>query len=110
MKRLYILGPLALAGCATTPAGLAETRVERTIMSSKSAEEFAVCVAEHLPGGAELRSFAGKYWVLIEVFGTPRHRWDFTATENGSIAELRSTGLAGSEANKVQNCAAAAPS
>lgn len=105
MKPTAALAALALAGCATTPAGLAETRVEKTISSEKTPEAFAVCVAENLPGSVELRSLEGRYWVLIEVFGTPRHRWDFTPSATGSIAELRSTGIAGSESGKVQDCA-----
>jgi len=105
MKRLIIIAALALAGCATTPAGLSKTRVEKTIASAKPAAAFATCFAESLPGTPELRSLDGKYWVLIEVFGTPRHRWDFTPTANGSVAELRSTGLAGAESGKVERCA-----
>lgn len=105
MRKIAAFAALALTGCATTPAGLADTRVEKTILSDKTPEAFAVCVAESLPGMAELRSLEGRYWVLMEVFGTPRHRWDFKPTESGSVAELRSTGLAGSESGKVERCA-----
>lgn len=104
MKQLCIVAALALAGCATTPAGLAETRVEKSVTSQKTAQVFALCVAENV-SGAILRDDGARYWVLLEVFGTPRHRWDFIPTETGSIAELRSTGIAGDESGSVEDCA-----
>lgn len=97
---------LVVAGCATTPAGLGATDVKATVSSQKSANEFAVCVAETLAGETQLRSNGDHYWVLREVMGVPRHRWDFHSTDNGSIAELRSTGAAGSGQDRVETCAA----
>src|SRR3546814_3651415 len=92
--RSLVFAVLLLGGCATTPAGLQSTRVEATVSSSKSSADFATCVAEHLMGDAELRSSGDHYWVLRSVFGVPRHRRDFTPSDSGSVAELRSTGLA----------------
>lgn len=92
------------AGCASTPAGLLETRVEESIVSQKTPQNFATCVAENMAGDVELRSAEGRYWVLVSVFDTPRHRWDFSETPNGSIAELRSTGFAGAGKGTVENC------
>lgn len=104
MKQLCTIAALALSGCATTSAGLAETAVEQTVASPKSAEAFAVCVAESLPGGAQLRSLDGKFWVLVEVFGVPRYRADFLPTETGSIALLRSTAATGWKRSEVARC------
>lgn len=104
MKQLCIIAALALAGCATTPAGLAETSLERTVSSTKTAEAFATCVAENLPGGAEMRSAEGRYWVLVKIFGSPRYRADFIPTETGSVAELRSTAATG-WGKEVDRCA-----
>lgn len=104
-KFLPLAALLFLCACATSPASLAQTRVEKTVLSSKSAETVATCVAENLTGDAQLRSLGDHYWVIRYTFGTPRHRWDFTNTADGSIAELRSTGLAGSGADRVEECA-----
>src|SRR3546814_2699983 len=105
IMRSLVFAVLLLGGCATTPAGLQSTRVEATVSSSKSSADFATCVAEHLMGDAELRSSGDHYWVLRSVFGVPRHRWDFTPSDSGSVAELRSTGLAGAGQDKVRDCA-----
>lgn len=105
MKPAIVLFALLIAGCATTPAGLSQTRVEATVPSDKPAAAFATCVAESLAGNAELRSDGTRYWVLRSVAGTPRHRWDFIPAGDGSIAELRSTALAGGAQDKVRACA-----
>lgn len=103
--RTITLLPLLLAGCATTPAGLMDTRVETTVASSKTTAEFANCTADALAGSVDVRSQGEHYWVIRNVWGTPRHRWDFHPTETGSRAELRSTGLAGAGEDKVRDCA-----
>src|SRR5690606_3908537 len=95
----------ALAGCATSSAGLYETSVKRTVLSQKSSSEFATCVAEAFTGDSQLRSSGDHFWVLRMVLDVPRHRWDFTPTPTGSKAELRSTGLAGAGTDKVESCA-----
>lgn len=102
---LPLVSAVALAGCATTPAGLADTRVEKTVASSKSSQAFANCVADNLPGDVQIRSEGAHYWVMIYTFDTPRHRWDFTPTTEGSVAQLRSTGLAGAMTGTVEKCA-----
>lgn len=103
MKQLCIIAAIALTGCATTAAGLAETRVKRTITSEKDAKAFALCVAENMTS-SEYRTDGERHWVLIQVYGVPRHRWDFTPSENGSVAELRSTGLAGAGTGDAERC------
>lgn len=96
---------IAVAGCATSAGGLYKTGVKRTVLSNKPSSDFATCVAESLQGDAQLRSSGDHYWVLRMVLDVPRHRWDFTPTPEGSKAELRSTGLAGAGADKVEACA-----
>lgn len=96
---------VCLSGCATSPAGLYATRIEKVIESPKPPNAFAICVAEVLGGDTELRSDGSHYWVMRNVAGVPRHRWDFTPQPNGSKAELRSTGIVGAGADKVQSCA-----
>lgn len=104
--RYVLIAAVMLTGCATTPAGLSGTRVEKVIESGKTPQSFATCVAESLAGEVQLRSEGEHYWVLRIVYGVPRHRWDFTARPSGgSKAELRSTGLTGAGADKVQSCA-----
>ena len=103
MKQLLVIAALALSGCATTAASLAETRVEKTISSGKTAAKFALCAAENLTS-SEYRTDGERHWVLVQVYGVPRHRWDFVPTSDGSIAELRSTGLAGAGAGAVERC------
>ncbi len=105
MKTAPLIIIAALAGCATSGAGLYKTDIKKTVYSEKPSSEFAVCVAEALGGSVELRSSGEHYWVMRIIFDTPRHRWDFTPVPGGSKAELRSTGLAGSGAGKVEACA-----
>lgn len=100
-----ILLAFALSGCATSAAGLYETSVKKTVLSSRTSQAFATCVAESLVGAAQLRSDGDHYWVLRMVLDIPRHRWDFTPTPAGSKAELRSTGFAGDGEDKVRACA-----
>lgn len=104
MKQLVLIAALAVSGCATTAAGLSETRVEKTFESAKPAEAFALCAAENI-ASSNMRSDGTRHWVLIEVYGVPRHRWDFTPTATGSRAELRSTGFGGSGSGAVERCA-----
>jgi hypothetical protein len=104
MRHTLLIAALALSGCATTPAGLASTEVKKTVASAKPAKEFALCVAENLPG-ATLRDDGTRYWVLMDVFGVPRFRWDFIPTESGSIAEARSTAIGNSGAKDAEKCA-----
>lgn len=105
MKAIYLTALAALSGCATTPAGLADTDVKTSIASSKTPAAFATCFAESIAGGAQLRNNGEHYWVLRMALGVPRHRWDFKPTAAGSIAELRSTGVAGSGEDKLRACA-----
>lgn len=104
MKKLLVIAAFALGGCATTPSGLASTSVEDRVTSTKSAKDFAICVAESLPG-ATLRDDGTRYWVLVDVFGVPRFRWDFIPTESGSIVEIRSTAVGGAGTREVRRCA-----
>ena len=104
MKQLIFIAALALAGCATSPSGLASTSVESSVTSTKSAKDFAICVAESLPG-ATLRDDGTRYWVLFDVFGVPRFRWDFIPTETGSVVEIRSTAVGGAGTKEVRRCA-----
>lgn len=105
MRLLILPAVLAVAGCATSAAGLYATRVEKTVTSTKTPQSFATCVAEAFAGDVQLRSEGDHYWVLRVIMDVPRHRWDFTPTATGSLAELRSTGLAGAGEDKVRACA-----
>ena len=103
MRRIALIAALALAGCATTPAGLAKTNVEKTFTSTKTALAWATCVAENTPE-AELRSDGTRHWVLVSEFGVPRIRWDFIPTEGGSIVEQRTTAFIGKQSRMVEKC------
>lgn len=104
MKQIALITALALAGCTTTPAGLAKTGIKETIPSEKPAKEFALCVAERVPG-ATLRDDGERYWVLVDVWGVPRFRFDFIPSETGSIAEMRSTAVGKSGVKDIRRCA-----
>ena len=104
MRKFALIAALALAGCATTPDGLARKEVKSVIPSTKSAKEFATCVAENLPS-ASLRDDGERYWVVQDMFGFPSFRWDFIPTETGSIAETRSTALGDAGAKDAKKCA-----
>lgn len=104
--RAILLSAILLGGCATTPAGLAKTNVERTVTSEKSSANFATCAAEHFNGDVTLRSSGDHYWILISIHDYPRYRWDFRPSGAGSIAEGRSTGLTGGGTPKaIKRCA-----
>lgn len=104
MKKITLLAALALSGCATTPAGLAQTDLEETVKSTKTAAAFATCLAENM-ASASLRNEGARYWVLVEILGTPRFRYDFTDTDKGSIAEVRSTAIGGAATKELKACA-----
>lgn len=105
MKYAFI-ALLALSGCATSAAGLADSKVDTTVTSPKSAQAFATCVAEALVGNNQLRNDGDHYWVLrLNTFGVPISRWDFRNTQNGSTAELRATINVNSGDEKVRACA-----
>lgn len=102
MRSLPILF-LALAGCATTPAALGRDEVSRTIASTKSAAVVARCAADNFPASmTSIRDLGeGRWYVILG----DRHRWDFTPTATGSVAELRSSGVMGSRSTTVERCA-----
>jgi hypothetical protein len=104
MEKTLIIAALALAGCATTPSGVAKTEIEGTIPSAKSAQAFATCVAESLPATAQFRQNGNGYVIVVEV-GFRLFRADFTPTASGSVAELRSTGPTDWEGREVVQCA-----
>lgn len=97
---------LALGGCATSAAGLAETGVKLTVPSPKTTEAFARCVAEALNAKAQIRNEGIHYWVVrYNTLGMAGSRWDFRPSGTGSIAELRAAINVNAGGDKVRSCA-----
>lgn len=104
MKHITALAALALAGCTTTAAGLAQTSVEKAFQSKKSAAALATCVADNSTGDADIRNDGTRYWVIVSASGIARTRWDFIPTATGSTAELRTTALIGKQWAAIEPC------
>jgi hypothetical protein len=102
------LAAMTLGGCATSSAGLYQTKVETAIPSTKTSQQFATCVAETLQGNNPMRNDGDHYWVVrLNGFQVPIIRWDFVPKpEGGSVAELRTTlNIASAGTTKVRACA-----
>lgn len=104
MKKLIAIAVVALSGCTTTAAGLAETSVEKTFQSDKTARALATCVAENSSGVVDLRDDGTRYWVIVSASGIPRTRWDMFPTGTGSTAELRTTAIVGKQWAAIEPC------
>jgi hypothetical protein len=75
-------------------------------VSSKNAQAFATCVVERLSFGGQLRDDGNRYWVIrSNMYGAPITRWDFTPTEAGSRAELRTSIKINTGEGVVRDCA-----
>tara|TARA_B100001057_G_C22352130_1_gene757521 strand:+ start:105 stop:431 length:327 start_codon:yes stop_codon:yes gene_type:complete len=102
---LVVLSALAVSGCATSAAGLANTAADRTLTSAKTPKEWAICAAETLQGSNELRDDGVNWWVIrSNGYGVPIVRWDFKPAPNGSVAELRSSLGTSNGVDKVEVC------
>lgn len=92
MKAIILAAGLSLGGCTMSAKGLANSDLDMTVASTKSAQAFATCSAESMIGNNQLRNDGDHYWILrTNMYGVPITRWDFKPTPNGSIAELRSS-------------------
>jgi len=107
--RLVVLATVVLLpGCATSAAGLADSAVEETIISSKTAQQFAECAVDNMSGSTDIRGSGDHFYVLrFSGYQVPYARWDFRARPGGgSIAELRRANVSvGSGEGDVRNCA-----
>lgn len=103
---LVLVSALAVSGCATSAAGLAESDVEMTLFSEKSPQAWATCAAESMIGSVDLRNDGTNWWVLrSNNFQTPVARWDFTpVAAGGSKAELRATISINTGDERVKAC------
>lgn len=104
---IYVFPILALAGCATSSAGLYQMSVEHRLSGSKSAQEWATCTADLMQGSPTLRGSGGHWWLTRDNgYGIPIIRWDFTDQPGGgSIAELRANAITGAAKDKLARCA-----
>jgi hypothetical protein len=106
MKGLAVLAGLALAGCATTSAGLYESKVEMILESARPPQEVATCVVERLRWSVQMRNQGDHYWVLrLSSYGSPTVRWDFLPQDGGGTrAELRMSIPIASGEDRVREC------
>lgn len=108
MRLVVLAAVILLPGCATTAAGLENSAIEETVVSSKTPREFAECSVDKMSGGTDIRGSGDHLYVLrFNGFQTPYVRWDFKPRDGGgSIAELRRTNISfGSGAGDVRACA-----
>lgn len=108
-SNILALPLLLLAACATSAADIGRTEVEETLVSGKSAADWANCFAESLNGNNELRGAGDHYWVLRMNGMGVIARWDFRdRPEGGSVAELRTGGaspISVAATGKARDCA-----
>lgn len=97
---------VALSGCATSAAGLYQSKVEQTFTSNKEPQVVATCAAEALIGNNQLRNDGNHYWVLrFNGYGVPQIRWDFLPRQGGgTTVELRTSIDINSGDEKVRSC------
>lgn len=108
MRTLALFSVLLLPACATSAAGLADSAVEETVVSSKSPQQFAECAVEHMSGNTDIRGSGDHFYVLrFSGYQVPYARWDFKARPGGgSVAELRRANVSvGSGSGDVRACA-----
>lgn len=106
MRIAVCIAAAALSGCAVSSAGLYQTSVRMTLVSTKSATDFAACSADAMIGNPQLRGEGHHWWVIrTNGYQVPVVRWDFTDVEGGgSRAELRATININSGDERVRNC------
>lgn len=90
---ITVLACASLAGCATSPAGLYKSKVEKTFTSSKAPQAVATCAADNLKHNTQMRNDGDHYWVLrYNGYNIPQIRWDFLPREGGgTTVELRTS-------------------
>jgi hypothetical protein len=104
-KFVFLLLAPALAGCATSAAGLADRPAKFTLQSGKTPQSWATCAAEKLIGNNQLRNEGDHYWLLrFNGYGIPVVRWDFYPAGTGARAELRATIGINTGDEKVRAC------
>lgn len=101
---LIIAAPLLLTGCVSTPAGLYDRPAVYSMTSTRSAHDWATCLADNLPD-AQLRSEGDHYWVTrANNFGVFM-RYDFFPTSAGSRGEFRHTSSLTVAGDAFRKCA-----
>lgn len=106
MRFAVLAAVTMLTGCATTPAGLAESGLDLTLTSTKSPKDWAQCALANFHGMSQIDDDGTNWWIISpNGFGVPIQRWDFKPTPTGSIAELRSTTGVATGKKIVANCA-----
>jgi hypothetical protein len=107
MRIPFVALLITLGGCATSAAGLYQSKVEMTVESAKSAQSFATCSVETMIANNQLRNEGDHYWILrMNGYGVPVARWDFTNKPGGgSVAELRSSIGINTGDDRVKGCA-----
>ena len=104
--RAFAIILLGLSGCATSAAGLADSKVEMTLTGARPPKVVATCVADKLIGNNQLRDDGTNYWILrLNMYGFPVSRWDFKPDGNGgTVAELRASLSINTGDERVKAC------
>lgn len=104
--RKWLLLAIILTGCApVTPEGLSKVEPKLSIESAKSPHDFAACAAAALPDVGQMMNDGSHYWIVRQYGGASFERWDFLATQHGSIAQRRTGQMASFGTDRVRRCA-----
>lgn len=106
MKYLVIIPALAVAGCATSGAGLQQSKVERTWSSAKASKDVAICFGEAVRGNTDIRNDGDHYWVIRNSSYGPMTRYDFQPDGKGGTMIERRSGfnVGGAADDKLEAC------
>lgn len=105
--RIGVLGAaLALAGCATSAAGLKKGQVEKEWSSAREPKQVAGCLASKLVGSNPVLEEEDEHFVVVRNngYGLPMVRFDIFKRDGATRVELRSTLGFGRGADKLESC------
>lgn len=104
--RVILIATLALAGCATSAAGLKKGDVERQWTSAKAPEQVAGCLAEKLIASNPVFKDEQGHHVVVRNngYGIPISRYDIYAVNGTTRVELRSSISINQGADKLESC------
>jgi hypothetical protein len=97
---------LALAGCATSAAGIGKGKVEKTWTSQKEPQQVAGCLASRLNGSNPTFQDENGHYVVARNngWGVPIVRYDVFKEGAATKIELRSSFSVGRGSDKLESC------